>query len=182
MRIKNEPEVYYVEDGCFKYTFDAKKVQKIVESNCTGRVLNLFAGKNRLNVSEVRVDISNDFNPDFHVSAEDFLRECRQKFDTIVYDPPWNERKSKELYNGHYIGKFTKLKDGIVQILTNNGIVISVGYEISNFGRSRGMQLARVYVINPSGEIRPYFVSIEKKITDGRRQARLFEVEVPLCP
>ena len=129
--------------------------------------MNLFAGKNRLAVEETRVDISDKFYPDYNNGAENFLAfaldNC-MKFDTIIYDPPWNERKSKEFYNGNYIGKFTKLKNDIVQILNEKGIIISAGYEISNFGKGRNMEVKKVYVINPFGEIRPYFISIEQKV------------------
>lgn len=167
MYIENRPQMVYLEDQCFSYTFDAKKVKKIVESHCKGKVLNLFAGKNKLSVEETRVDLSDEFKPDFNMNAEDYLNYVLSKgftFDTIIYDPPWNERKSKEFYNGNYIGKFTKLKDNIVKILTEKGIIISVGYEISNFGKKRLMEVKTVYTVNPFGEIRPYFISIEKKV------------------
>lgn len=155
-----------IEDGCFKWTFDAKKVKRFVEIFSHGDVLNLFAGKNRLNIPETRVDISNEFKPDFNQDAESFLKEAIQKnwnYDTIIYDPPWNERKSKELYKGRYVGKFTKLKDDIVRLLADNGLVISIGYTITNFGGKRGMELIKLAVVNPKGEIRPYFISLEMK-------------------
>lgn len=167
IQIKNNPDLFYIEDGCYSWTFEAKKVKKLVEDNCKGKILNLFAGKTHLDIQETRVDISEEFNPLHNQSAEDFLYSallCDWKYDTIIYDPPWNERKSKEFYNGKYIGKFTKLKDDIVKILNRNGIIISIGYEISNFGKKRNMEVKKVYVINPFGEIRPYFVSIEQKL------------------
>lgn len=155
--------IYYIEAGCHKYTFDDKKVKETVERECEGKVLNLFAGKNNLNVDETRVDISPEFNPQYCMSAEAYLYNYNDIFDTIIYDPPWNERKSKEFYNGHYIGKFTKLKDLIVCHLSSNGKIISIGYEISNFGKKRGFEIESLYVINPFGEIRSYFISIERK-------------------
>lgn len=168
MKLKNNPEVYYLEDGCYKWTFDAKKVKKVVENNCKGDVINLFAGKNKLHLpnlpEETRVDVSDEFRPDFNIKAEHFIKFALKnniRCDTIVYDPPWNERKSKEFYEGHYIGKFTKLKNNLIKILNPKGIIISVGYEISNFGKNRMMTVDKLYVVNPFGEIRPYFISIE---------------------
>lgn len=156
--------IYYVEDNCFAWTFEAKKVKKIVEDECLGKVLNLFAGKYRLDIPETRVDISPEFCPDVVMDAEDFIKTTQLRFDTIIYDPPWNERKSKEFYNGHQIGKFTKLKTAITLLLNTHGKIISIGYEITNFGKSRNMMLETVYVVNPKGEIRPYFISIERQI------------------
>ena len=162
--MSEQPELTYIIDGCFKWTFDAKKVKRYVEQNCSGRTLNLFAGKNKLSISpEIRVDISNKFKPEYCMGAGEFIKTSNWKFDTIIYDPPWNERKSKEFYEGRYIGKFTKLKDGIVSLLEEEGIIISLGYTITNFGDSRGMELIKFAVVNPKGEIRPYFVSIERK-------------------
>ncbi|PWI49538.1 hypothetical protein CEE45_01725 [Candidatus Heimdallarchaeota archaeon B3_Heim] len=161
-----KPTLEYVEANCYKWTFDAKKVKRFVMKNCRGKILNLFAGKNRLSIHETRVDSSNEFSPDYHMKAEKFIKKAQQKnwkYDTIIYDPPWNERKSKEFYNGHYIGKFTKLKDDIVSLLTNTGIIISAGYTITNFGESRGLELEKILNVNPKGEIRPYFISIEQK-------------------
>lgn len=165
------PELFYIEDGCHKYTFDAKKVKAFVKDNLEGeKILNLFAGKNIIHYSSVRVDLDPKAPRLTHnIGAEDFLVQAIDKdwkFDTIIYDPPWNERKSKEFYEGRFIGRFTKLKNAIVDILEPNGIVISVGYEITNFGKLRGMQLEKMATVNPSGEIRPYFISIERKISD----------------
>lgn len=162
-----EVEAKYIQDGCYKWTFEAKKVKAIVEELCYGKVLNLFAGKNRLNVDEVRVDKSNEWGPDYFMPAEKFLKIAIQKrmfFNTIIYDPPWNERKSKEFYEGRYIGKFTKLKDDIVKILNNNGTIISLGYAATNFGRTRRMFLTKLWTVDPKGEISPYFIAVEKKI------------------
>jgi hypothetical protein len=86
------------------------------------------------------------------------------RFSTIIWDPPWNERKAKEFYKGHKIGIFTKLKDDVVLLLMKGGIIISLGYEITNFGKKRNMQLEKVFMIDPKGEIRPYFISIERQI------------------
>jgi len=163
---RKDPEISYISASCYKWTFSAYKIKKFVENNCKGEVLNLFAGKNRLRVKESRVDVSNEFYPDYCMSANDFIKLARTKnlrYDTIIWDPPWNERKAKEFYDGKYIGKFTKLKDRVISLLNDYGIIISLGYEITNFGKWRGMDLVRVAVVNPKGEIRPYFISIEKK-------------------
>jgi hypothetical protein len=165
-----DPELHYLEDGCFRYTFDAPKVKQAVESLCAraGKTVNLFAGKNHLHgVDEIRVDSSDEFHPDYNWRATSFLNMARfhhWQFPRIIWDPPWNERKAKEFYNGRYIGRFTRLKDKTVSILSPGGRIISLGNEISNFGEGRGMFLEHVYIINPKGEIRPYIISVERKM------------------
>lgn len=160
----NEPELRYIEDGLFKYTFDAAKVKLAVEQETTNAscVLNLFAGKNRLRCNEFRVDLSDEFSPDFHGDAFDFLQDDERLWDVIVYDPPFNERKAKEFYEGRRVGKYTKMKDVIVSRLKPGGKIIGMGHEISNFGKGRGFTIETLYVVNPFGEIRPYFISVER--------------------
>ena len=48
-----------------KWTFEQPKLKSWVELWCKGSVLNLFAGKTKLDVKEFRVDISNEFEPEF---------------------------------------------------------------------------------------------------------------------
>jgi len=161
--------LHYISDGCYRYTFRAKKVLAHVQSiiQPEWRILNLFAGQYRLGcgAEEIRVDSSNEFEPDFHMTADEFLQSEHNTgdYDAIIWDPPWNERKSKEFYDGRYVGKFTRLKNATVASLKPGGIIISCGYEITNFGKVRGMELVSVAVVNPHGEIRPYFVVVEQK-------------------
>ena len=150
---------------CNRYTFQPQAIHDFVASKIEGtKILNLFAGKTILNSNEIRVD--NDptlSNIHFRMDVKKFLNTHNELWNTIIYDPPWNERKAKEKYDGRWIGKFTKLKDRIVEILKLNGIIISAGYEIDNFGKQRGMQLEEIAIINPSGEFRPFFITIERK-------------------
>ena len=162
-------ELKLINDICHKYTFDAKKVREYVVKHCEKKTLNLFAGINVLaidGVDETRIDLDNEMpDLDFCCSAEEFIASyIGDKFDTIIYDPPWNERKAKEFYEGRYIGRFQKLKAGIVKQLKLGGIIISAGYEISNFGKKRGFEVEKLLIINPYGEIRPYFISIERYV------------------
>jgi hypothetical protein len=163
------PNLHYIEGGLYKYTFRVKKVKEAVEEECrefASEVLNLFAGETALDVEEFRVDLSDEFSPDFHGDAFDFLKQSmliNRKWDIIVYDPPFNERKSKEFYEGRRVGKYTKMKDSIVECLNVGGKIVGLGHEISNFGKGRGMDIESLYVVNPFGEIRPYFISVERK-------------------
>ena len=154
--------VQHIYANCYSYTFKEKKVLDIVRSLSQGKVLNLFAGKYVVKDGEYRVDLDELMpNLDFVGNAKDFLKINIEKFDTIIYDPPWNERKSKEFFEGRYIGKFTKLKDDIAKLLNPNGRIISLGYTITNFGKKRNMELSDLTIVNPRGEIRPYFISME---------------------
>ena len=168
MNLKPNPRVYYLRGNCFAYTFDEEQVRQWVGSRLRGRVLNLFAGLHTFDdfpIQEFRVD-SNSVMPslDFCGTAEEFLTtNPDERFDSVIWDPPWNLRKSKEFYGGRYIGQFTRLKNRTSEILTPKGRIITAGYEITNFGAKRGFDLRSICVVDPCGEIRPYFLSLEVK-------------------
>ncbi len=48
-----------------KWTFEQPKLKLWTEDWCYGKVLNLFAGQTKMDCDEFRVDISDEYNPDF---------------------------------------------------------------------------------------------------------------------
>jgi tRNA G10 N-methylase Trm11 len=134
-----------------RYTFDSPKIKKWVEDRAKGKVLNLFAGKNKLNLNEVRNDIDKTMVADYHKDALDFVKECKKKFDTIILDPPYAYRKAMEMYNGNYSSKFKQLADEIPRILKKDGIVISFGYHSTFLGKKRGFKLNELCVFAHGG-------------------------------
>ena len=152
---------------CHRYTFQPTKIRKEVIALCSGTVLNLFAGLTILDVDEYRVDSDSDMpRLNYIGNAEQFLSEYKhiKKFDTIIFDPPWNARKAREKYEGRYIGKFTKLKEDIVNLLHPGGCIISVGYKISYFGKKRGFEISDLIIVNPGGDINPFFIVKEVSV------------------
>ena len=151
-----------------KWTFEQPKLKKWVESFCQGKVLNLFAGKTKLDVDEYRVDISNEFYPDAVSDAFNFVNwKCKStllKFNTIILDPPYNIRKAREKYNGMWIGKFTKIKNILPDILYDNGIVITLGYKSTSMGKKRGFEKIAIALICHSGDHNDTICLIERKI------------------
>ena len=94
----NDPTMHYLEGNLYRYTFREEKVKKVVEEHCNRfntEVLNLFAGKHKLNVpKEYRIDLSDEFDPDYLGDAFDFLHESideEKSWDVIVYDPPFTD-------------------------------------------------------------------------------------------
>jgi len=147
-----------------KYTFEQPKLREWTEGWCNGKVLNLFAGKTRLNVDEFRVDVSNEFNPDYLGDAYEFVSKIRKKFDTVLLDPPYNIRKAREKYNGKYIGSFTKIKNEIVRLVNPGGIVITYGYDSVGMSKSRGFKKLAICLVCHSGDHNDTIVVVEQKI------------------
>ena len=109
-------ELELINTNLRRYTFESPKIRRWVEENSKGKCLNLFAGKTKLNLDEVRNDIDKTMEADYHKDAVDFVRKCKVKFDTIILDPPYAYRKAMEMYNGNYSSKFKQLADEIPRI------------------------------------------------------------------
>lgn len=152
---ENEVDFTYLTQPPKRYTFEQPKLKKWVEDNCTGKVLNLFAGKTKLNANETRVDVDSQMDPDFCMDAYYFVEmaiEKGMKFDTIVLDPPYNLRKSREKYEGRYIGSFTKIKNLLPQILNDFGVIITLGYDSVGMSKSRGFKKEAICLICHNGD------------------------------
>lgn len=134
-----------------RYTFESPKIKKWVEENSSGKCLNLFAGKTKLNLDEVRNDIDQSMLSDYHLDALKFVKQCNDKFDTIILDPPYAYRKAMEMYKGNYTSKFKLIADEITRLLKNNGKVISFGYHTTFMGKKRGFELEKLCVFAHGG-------------------------------
>ena len=146
-------EMTYLKQPPKKYTFEQVKLKQYVESYCIGKVLNLFAGKVKLNVNEIRVDISNEYKPDYCVDAYKFITSWRNnKFDTVILDPPYNIRKSREKYYDRWIGSLTKIKNYLPNIIKNGGRIISLGYDTVGMSNNRGFRKIALCVVCHGGD------------------------------
>ena len=147
-----------------RYTFSNKRIKKWVEDHCERLTLNLFAGKTKLNLSEVRVDSNLDMLANYHMDALQFLREYNYKtrFSTVLLDPPYAYRKSMEMYEGHVMSPFKQLKDEIPKVLVPGGIVITFGYHSVSMGASRGFEVEEILLISHGGAIHDTIATIER--------------------
>jgi len=146
-----------------KWTFEQPRLKKWIEERCKGKVLNLFAGKTKLNVNEFRIDSNSEFKPDWVGNALDFLNTTKMKFDTIVLDPPYSLRKSYEKYKGHYIGsKWTQIRRAISKVCNKNAIVISLGYNSMGMSRTLGFIKKEILLVCHNGDHNDTIVTLEE--------------------
>jgi hypothetical protein len=148
-----------------RYTFHIRPVREWVENNCEGRVLNLFAGKTRLRVNEIRNDKDVEMPANYHLDALEFLNTWQgPRFNTILLDPPYAYRKSMELYKGIVCSPFRRLKDAAVNCLEPGGIVITFGYHSIVMGRVRAFQLEKIGLFSHGGAIHDTIASVERHL------------------
>lgn len=145
-----------------RYTFEQPKLKLWVERFCTGRVLNLFAGRTLLNADELRVDTDTDMIADYYMDALSFVNNWDgYKFDTVILDPPYNWRKAKEKYGNRMIGNYPKLKNKLIKHISNNGKVISLGYDSVGMSKSRGFEKTAICLVCHSGDFRDTICVVE---------------------
>jgi len=147
-----EPILTLIKTNLRRYTFESPKIKEWIESRSNGRVLNLFAGKTKLNLNEIRNDIDKEMIADYYEDALDFVREWDlEKFDTIILDPPYSTRKAMEMYKGNLNSRFKLIADEIPRILKDDGIVISLGHHSTFMGNVRNFELKEMCVFAHGG-------------------------------
>ena len=137
-----------------RYTFEQPQLKQWVEKWCRGKVLNLFAGKVELSmfIDEFRVDLDRNCPADYYGDAFEFVNSWQgEKFDTIIFDPPYSLRKSREKYEGRYIGKDTKIKDVLYKVIKPKGRVITLGYSSTGMSKKRGFSKIAICLVCHSG-------------------------------
>jgi len=160
-----EVKLTFIKTNLRRYTFECKKIKKWVEKKSSGKVLNLFAGKVKLNLNEIRNDIDKKMNAEFNMDALDFVEKWNgKKFDTIILDPPYSYRKSMEMYKGNLNSRFKRIADEIPRILKAHGVVISFGYHSSFMGNIRGYKLKELCVFAHGGAQHCTIAIIEQRM------------------
>jgi len=156
----------YMKTPLHKFTFRIRPVREWVESKCVGNVLNLYAGPTELQIdNEVRNDINPNYPAQYHMDALAFVRHWTgPKFDTIILDPPYSERKAMELYDGKMTSSFNLLKNSLLPILERDGTVITFGYHSVSMGNGRGFLQDEILLMSHGGAIHDTVATVERRI------------------
>jgi len=165
----NRTKISYLKTPLSKYTFEAPRIKRWVEKEVEGKVLNLFAGKVKLDCEEVRVDLNPKWNPDYVMNALQFVRNIWDlgvnpvTFGTFLLDPPYSFRKSMEKYNGFVSSPFNQLKDAISQVIKPGGVVITFGYQSVSMGAKRRFVQDHILLMSHGGAIHDTIAVKERK-------------------
>ena len=161
----------YLKAPLHRYTFKSRSIKAWVEQHIEGRILNLFAGKVKLNCDEVRVDLNPEMLADHYVDALEFVNTmesnfgyCQGDFQTYLLDPPYANRKSMTKYQGVVASPFNELKNSINKIIVPGGLVITFGYHSVSMGQKRGFTQEHLLVISHGGAIHDTLAIVERKI------------------
>jgi 16S rRNA G966 N2-methylase RsmD len=157
----------YMKTPLHRYTFRNRRIREWVEANAEGTILNLFAGKTRLGLEEVRNDLDSEMPADYHLDALEFCRAWSSApFNTILLDPPYAYRKSMEMYHGRVMSPFNALKNAILPILRPTGIVITFGYHSNVMGTGRGFRQEHILLMSHGGAIHDTIAVVERRVKE----------------
>lgn len=192
MKKQHQPKFTYMKLPPSKWIFQYPRMRewmylKVAEKfNVQEPVLNLFAGKTLLKpmFEEYRVDIVEEFedNGTIYKTYADYVGgglEYAQDYQSLMriadakpykitfLDPPFSVRKSREKYGDRQIGSFTKIKNELLSILSDDSRVITWGYSSVGMSAKRGYELTEVLLICHSGDHNDTIVTVEDRIVDG---------------
>ncbi len=152
-----------------KYTFTIKPIKLLLKDEIThGSWCDPFSGKH--SPADVRNDISPDSNAEYHMDALEFLQQfADDRFDGVLYDPPYSFRQAVECYKGY--GKehitnmkyWSTIKDQIGRIIKPNGKVICFGWNSMGLGINRGFTMTRILLVAHGGSQNDTIVTVETK-------------------
>lgn len=114
-----------------RWTFQYTPARSFVEKRLEGRVLNACAGQTKLNHDgEI---VRNDLNPDRDAETRHDVVEIAdhfpsESFDTVIFDPPFDEKQAETKYDGLHAKDVYSALEQFNQLVRPGGLVICFGW------------------------------------------------------
>jgi len=114
-----------------RWTFDYEPAREFVEERLAGRVLNACAGRTVLSHEGevVRNDLNDEIDADHHVDVADIATTFDPlSFDTIVFDPPFDDLQAADKYDGLRADSVLDAFGQFAELVRPRGAVITFGW------------------------------------------------------
>jgi site-specific DNA-adenine methylase len=124
-------------------------------------------------VKYVSNDIDTDYDTDYHMEAQDFLKQYKDcSVDLVLYDPPYTPRQVSEVYKK--INKtvnmedtqssyWVKFREEISRVLKPGGICISFGWNTNGIGKNNNMEIIEILLVAHGGNHNDTIATVDKK-------------------
>lgn len=156
-----------------KQTFRMKPIkifiQKEMLNHLHENILVPFAGWFRFNGKGITyIDILKDL-PKPYILGDcmdimwNFIKKGR-KFSLIISDPPYSMYQAVRTYGNLRMQDITRVRNLYSQLLSDNGVVISCGYNSTGMSKKRGFKKTKLLVVNCGGSHNDFLILKEKKI------------------
>jgi hypothetical protein len=158
-------------------TFEIKPIKEFVKKYLKGSRISIdpFARDCKL------ASTTNDLNPAtsamYHCTAEEFLRSFIKdgiRPDLVLFDPPYSIGQIKQCYDdfglpfgqheAQYMPSWKEERDIIKEIIDDNGVVLSFGWNSNCMGKTRGFDIIEILLVAHGGPHNDTICVAEKKI------------------
>ena len=151
-----------------RWTFGDDQVRDWAESRLRGDVVNVCAGKHRLDHDGqvVRNDIDEAMEADYHVPLTELPDVLERRFDTVVYDPPWSDYQAQDKYDlpPGKINQTAADKDALDALCRGDGRVISVSYTAWVMPSRLGYDWTDGAAFQPYGRRTAFFGCVDRRV------------------
>lgn len=156
-----------------KHTFEIKPIAELIHQySREGMIVDPFANRSKL--ATVTNDLDPQYDTDYHMDAEEFLKLFDDNsVDMLLYDPPYSSRQVSESYRkmGMTVNMETtqnsywrKQKEQIARIMKPGGIVVSCGWNSGGVGMKYGFEKLHIRLIAHGGNHYDTIVTVERKL------------------
>jgi hypothetical protein len=114
-----------------RWTFEYRPARKFVQQRLRGRVLNACAGKSELihDGEIVRNDLNPEIDADHHHDVAELADHFEAgSFDTVVFDPPFDDLQASDKYDSLRADSVLEAFRQFEQLLRPRGVVITFGW------------------------------------------------------
>ena len=159
-----------------RWTFDYEPARSIVEEHMHGRVLNACAGKTKLQHDDeiVRNDLNPDRDADVHLDVAEIADHFEQmSFDTVLFDPPFDQKQAEEKYDGVHASDVYSALRQFNELVRPGGHVITFGWNSWGMRSFPAFERVETVLLQRGPLHRDFIVSVDKRttasITEGTR-------------
>ena len=155
------------------HTFSIPPIRDLVNRYTEGKSVVIDPFANSSKIATVTNDLDEQYDTDYHLDAEDFLKLFDDaSVDVVLYDPPYTPRQVAECYKalGRTVNMETtqasywrKQKDEIGRIVKPEGIVISCGWNSGGVGMKRGFEIIEILMVPHGSNHNDTIVTVERK-------------------
>lgn len=153
-----------------RWTFEYQPAQEIVREEMHGRVLNACAGKTKLEHDGeiVRNDLNPDRDADLHVDVAEIADHFEsQSFDTVIFDPPFDEKQADTKYDGMHAMDVYAALEQFNELVRGHGTVLCFGWNSWGMRSFPAFERSRTTLLQRGPIHRDVIVTVDRR-TSGQ--------------
>jgi len=149
-----------------RWTFEYEPARELVESLLAGRVLNACAGKTKLRHDEeiVRNDLNPDRDADTHHNVEEIADHFPpQSFDTVVFDPPFDDTQAQDKYDGIHAKNIYAALEDFETLVRPGGRVVTFGWNSWGMKSFPAFEREETHLLQRGPVLRDVIVTVDRR-------------------